>query len=92
MNINKRLKELEDKQREIADEIKELRREHKEFKPGKFYKSNSDDEIILCVHGEPRDDMCFCGVSVDNARVNDDINDAWNKSAFHEVKPIWVKV
>jgi len=87
MTKDEKLKELEMRQRELADEIKALREEpdEPEFKKGSFYKLRMTDETVFCT-GEGRYKNAFSGYMVGSSFEE---RDDWIQLSFIEVIPFW---
>lgn len=87
MTKEEKLADLERRQREIADEIAELRKPEAEFVPGRFYKSETG--VVLCINKAidvPHE--YFNGVIInDHEGKRIATTRYWAKKHFHEVRP-----
>jgi len=87
MTKEQKLKDLEARQRKLADEIKALR-EEVEFKRGEFYKSGG--LVVVCKNPVGADNECFTGVITEGFSYLEE-DDEWVKNQFHRVIPKWLE-
>lgn len=91
MNKDEKLKELEEKQRALADEIRALREDKKEFVRGKFYKGKNPGTVVVATSNKGSCKSAFSGINISNNGVFDLVDDnGWTRDVFTEVIPKWL--
>jgi hypothetical protein len=84
MNKEEKLADIERRQRELADEIAELKKPtEQEFIKGHFYESNYS--LVICTDPRGNGDGYFTGINIRGTCGSLKDDDGWVKESFHEV-------